>query len=91
MLVKGTPWSLACRAATLGLAHLWNPLFGVSAWFPGTGLLGLVGFTAMLAALRYWPVVVAATAAAAAGLAHAAYAPQHAPAGWVAVDTETVT
>ena len=75
----------------LGLAHLWNPLFGVSAWFPGTGLLGLVVFTGMLATLRYWPRMVAAAAVAAAGLAHAAYVSQAAPPGWVAVDTATVS
>lgn len=74
-----------------GLAHLWSPLFGLAAWFPGLGLVALVVFAVALALVRKRPLVALAFAGAVAIVAHAREVPGGAPSGWVGRDTAITT
>lgn len=75
----------------LGLAHLWSPLLGLAAWFPGWGAAALVVFAAALTLLRDWPRVTVVLVGLAAFVSHASSGEPGSPPGWVARDTEVTT
>lgn len=74
-----------------GLAHVWSPLFGLAAWFPGFGIAAFAIFAIALTLVRRQAFAAGALVGVAALAAHAAQTPPGAPAGWVARDTRIAT